>query len=85
MPARNIDLRYHFIRFTVENSSIRFLHCPSTDMITDTLTKTLPSIRAKHSAFERTARDKQTRIYPHYMITFADSCRSHLSPDLYQY
>ena len=42
--AKHIDLRYHFIRFTVENSYIRFLYCPSTDMITDTLTKALPSI-----------------------------------------
>ena len=45
---KHIDVCYHFIHFSIENGSISFLYCPSTDMITDTLTKALPSIKAKH-------------------------------------
>ena len=45
---KHIDVCYHFIRFSIENGSISFLYCPSMDMITDTLTKALPSIKAKH-------------------------------------
>ena len=50
--TKHIDIRYHFIRFSVENGSISFLYCPLTDMIVDTLTKALPSIKAKHLAHE---------------------------------
>ena len=46
--TKHIDIHYHFIHFSVENGSISFLYCPSTDMIVDTLTKALPSIKAKH-------------------------------------
>ena len=35
-----------------EDSSIHFLYCPLTDMIANTLTKALPSIKAKHFAFK---------------------------------
>ena len=50
--TKHIDIRYHFICFTVEDGSIRFLYCPSNDMVADTLTKALPSIKAKHFAQE---------------------------------
>ena len=50
--TKHIDICYHFIHFSVENGSISFLYCPSTDMIVDTLTKALPSIKAKHFAHE---------------------------------
>ena len=49
---KHIDICYHFICFSVENGSISFLYCPSTNMIADTLTKALPSIKAKHFTFE---------------------------------
>ena len=48
--TKHIDIHYHFICFSVENGSISFLYCPSMDMIADTLTKALPSIKAKHFA-----------------------------------
>ena len=35
-----------------EDGSIHFLYCPLTDMIANTLTKALPSIKAKHFAFK---------------------------------
>jgi hypothetical protein len=49
---KHIDIHYHFIRFTVEDGSIRFLYCPTNDMVADTLTKALPSIKAKYFAQE---------------------------------
>ena len=50
--TKHIDIRYHFIRFTVEDGSIHFLYCPTNDMVADTLTKALPRIKAKHFAQE---------------------------------
>ena len=50
--TKHIDIRYHFIHFTVEDGSIRFLYCPLNNMVADTLTKALPSIKAKHFAQE---------------------------------
>lgn len=49
---KHIDVHYYFICFSIENGSISFLYCPSMDMIADTLTKALPSIKAKHFALE---------------------------------
>ena len=50
--TKHIDVHYHFICFSIENGSISFLYCPSMDMIADTLTKALPSIKAKHFALK---------------------------------
>lgn len=49
---KHIGLHYHFIHFTVEEDSIHFVYCPTGDMITNTLTKALPSVKAKHFTFE---------------------------------
>ena len=49
---KHIDIHYHFIHFSVENVSISFLYCSLTNMIADTLTKALPSIKAKHFTLE---------------------------------
>ena len=48
--TKHIDIRYHFIHFIVDNGSLRLLYCPTEDMIADTLTKALPSVKAKHFA-----------------------------------
>ena len=50
--TKHIDIWYHFIRFSVENGHIRFLYCPTNNMVADTLTKALPSTKAKHFTFE---------------------------------
>ena len=50
--TKHIDIRYHFIRFTIDKGSICLLYCPTEDMVADTLTKALPSIKAKHFASE---------------------------------
>ena len=48
--TKHIDIRYHFIRFVVEEGHIHLIYCPTDDMAADTLTKALPSIKAKHFA-----------------------------------
>ena len=50
--TEHIDICYYFICFSVENDFISFLYCPSIDMIANTLTKALPSIKAKHFTHE---------------------------------
>ena len=46
--TKHIDIRYHFIRFSVDQGSISLVYCPTDDMTADTLTKPLPSLKAKH-------------------------------------
>ncbi|KIK15212.1 hypothetical protein PISMIDRAFT_16670 [Pisolithus microcarpus 441] len=46
--TKHIDIRYHFIRFATENGSFHLIYCPTEEMVADTLTKALPSIKAKH-------------------------------------
>ena len=48
--TKHIDVRYHFIRWVVENGTLRLVYCPTADMLADTLTKALPSPKVKHFA-----------------------------------
>ena len=48
--TKHIDIRYHFIRFVVDNGSVKLIYCPTDDMTADTLTKALPNAKAKHFA-----------------------------------
>ena len=48
--TKHIDIRYHYIRYVIENGSIRLIYCPTDDMTADALTKALPSTKAKHFA-----------------------------------
>ena len=48
--TKHIDIRFHFIRFSVEQKKIQLVYCPTDDMTADTLTKALPSAKAKHFA-----------------------------------
>ncbi|THH14812.1 hypothetical protein EW146_g5573 [Bondarzewia mesenterica] len=50
--SKHIDIRYHFIRWVVENGALRLIYCPTEDMVADTLTKALPSAKVKHFAAE---------------------------------
>ena len=50
--TKHIDIRYHFIRFSISDGSVRLLYCPTDSMVADTLTKALPSSKAKHFASE---------------------------------
>lgn len=50
--TKHIDIQYHFIRYIIENGSMRLIYCPTEDMVADTLTKPLASVKAKHFAAE---------------------------------
>jgi hypothetical protein len=36
--TKHIDIRFHFIRWVVEEGKIKLVYCPTEDMIADTLT-----------------------------------------------
>jgi hypothetical protein len=48
--TKHIDVRWHFIHYSVENGSIELIYCPTEDMTADLLTKPLPSTKVKHFA-----------------------------------
>lgn len=48
--TKHIDIRYHYIRFVIEDGTIELLYCPTDDMTADTLTKALASAKARHFA-----------------------------------
>ena len=50
--TKHINIHFHFICYIVENGSIQLIYCPTEDMITDTLTKALPSTKVKHFTSE---------------------------------
>lgn len=39
--SKHIDIRYHFVRETVENETVELRYCPSSQMLADFLTKGL--------------------------------------------
>jgi len=50
--TKHIDIRYHFICYIIEAGSIKLIYCPTNEQTADTLTKALPSAKAKHFASE---------------------------------
>jgi len=46
--TKHIDVRYHFIRWVVDQGVVRLVYCPTEDMVADALTKVLPSPKVKH-------------------------------------
>ena len=48
--TKHIDIRYHFIRFVIDNGTVKLIYCPTDEMVADTLTKALPSAKGKHFA-----------------------------------
>ena len=50
--TQHIDVRYHFIRWIIEDGKIQLIYCPTDEMVADALTKALPSTKVKHFANE---------------------------------
>jgi hypothetical protein len=48
--TKHIDLRYHYIRYIMEAGAVKLIYCATNEMTADTLTKALPSAKAKHFA-----------------------------------
>jgi len=48
--TKHIDIRFHFIRWIIEKGTIKLVYRPTEEMTADTLTKPLPSTKAKHFA-----------------------------------
>jgi hypothetical protein len=48
--TKHIDVRFHFVRWVIEQGQIRLVYCPTQDMVADILTKALPSLKVKHFA-----------------------------------
>jgi hypothetical protein len=48
--TKHIDIRYHFIRYIIDAGAIKLIYCPTDEQTADTLTKALPSTKAKHFA-----------------------------------
>ena len=49
---KHIDVHYHFIRYIVNEGSIRLVYCPMDKMLANALTKALPSAKVKHFAMK---------------------------------
>ena len=43
--TKHIDIRFHFIRYTIEEGKIKLIFCPTASMTADILTKALPRPR----------------------------------------
>ena len=50
MRTKHIDIRFHFIRWVIEEGKIKLVYCPTNDMLADSFTKALPSVKVKHFA-----------------------------------
>ena len=47
---KHIDIRFHFIRWIIDDGKLRLIYCPTEEMVADALTKALPSTKVKHFA-----------------------------------
>ena len=50
--TKHINICYHFIHYIIEAKSIKLIYCPTDKQTADTLTKALPSAKAKHFVTE---------------------------------
>jgi hypothetical protein len=48
--TKHIDIRFHFIRWIVEDGKMKLVYCPTEEMVADIMTKALPSVKVKHFA-----------------------------------
>ena len=45
--TKHIDVRFHFIRWIIEDGKLRLIYCPTKEMVADVLTKALTSTKVK--------------------------------------
>ena len=50
--TKHIDVRFHFIRWIIEDGKLRLIYCPTEEMVADVLTKALTSTKVKFFAQE---------------------------------
>src|SRR5271168_2816069 len=50
--TKHIDVRFHFIRWIIEDNKLRLIYCPTDEMVAHILTKALVSTKVKHFASE---------------------------------
>jgi hypothetical protein len=51
--TKHIDIRFHFLRWIIEEGRLRLIYCPTDDKVADVFyTKALPSVKVKHFAME---------------------------------
>ena len=50
MCTKHIDIRFHFICWVIKEGKIKLVYCPTEEMVANTLTKALPSVRVKNFA-----------------------------------
>ena len=48
--TKHIDIHFHFICWVINDGKLHLIFCPTNDMVTDLLTKALPSPKVKHFA-----------------------------------
>lgn len=48
--TKHIDICFHFIRWVIADKKLKLIYCPTDGMVTDVLTKALPSPKVKHFA-----------------------------------
>jgi hypothetical protein len=44
--TKHINIHFHFIRWVIEQGKMKLVYCPTNDMLADTFTKALPSVKA---------------------------------------
>ena len=50
--TKHIDVRYHFIRWIIEDGKLQLIYCLTDDMVADVLSKALVLTKVKHFAKE---------------------------------
>ena len=48
--TKHIDIRFHFIRWIVDNGKLQLIYCPTKEMVADAPTKALLSTKVKYFA-----------------------------------
>jgi hypothetical protein len=50
--TKHINIHYHWIQWVIEEGALHLIYCPTNDMVTNVLTKALPSVKVKHFTAE---------------------------------